>query len=594
VIRTRSVASLQLALNSWFNLECAPEFNFCHQVMLTVPSLPITSQFVAVGERHVFVRSAGRGPALLLLHQSPQNSRALIPWIERLAPHYAVFAPDTPGFGYSDPLPIAEPEIPDFAAALDKLLSALGIERALVYGVHTGAVTAMRLALDFPQRVAGLVCDGYARFDLEEREDLLAHYLPPFEPAWDGGHLTFMFQRIREQNFFFPWHDARKAARLGYPIPATLAVHSNLLDVLDAGDGYRAGYRAPFLYDDATAVARLKVPTQIVYRAEDVLAPHKDRLPDLPDKVKVDLVEGGPSALIGIADAFFLAHGKDASVVESVKCVANARATSRHVAANGIAFRAVSGAGQGTCIVIGEIGHPARVPVTRDRYARTLVLDLPGHGASRDWSADRFSVDDVTQAIFAAVNDSILGNCTIVVHGGSAAWGAALASTLNRSGTHLCICDPVFCSAEQRDAFVAKLPSLVPTAEGGYLLSAWNWVRAYAIFSPWETTQLFGMDANKPLNVMAPAPRRVHAQVVEMLRAGPSFAGLWKSALSADLLALLKVTRLANVSIEVISKADSVDSADLALASMSANLAKVLDLNVSQSELTQTVWKSAP
>ncbi len=561
--------------------------------MLTVPSLPITSQFVAVGERHVFVRSAGRGPALLLLHQSPQNSRALIPWIERLAPHYAVFVPDTPGFGHSDPLPIVEPEIPDFAAALDKLLSALGIERALVYGVHTGAVTAMRLALDFPQRVAGLLCDGYARFDLEEREDLLAHYLPPFEPTWDGGHLTFMFQRMREQNFFFPWHDARKAARLSYPIPATAAVHSNLMDVLDAGDGYRAGYRAPFLYDDATAAARLTVSTQILYRAEDVLAPHKDRLPDLPNKVKVDLVEGGPSALIGVADAFFLAHGKGASGVESVKCVANARALSRHVATSGIAFRTVSGAGQGTCIVIGEIGHPARVPVTKDEYARTLVLDLPGHGASRDWAADRCDVDDVTQAMFAAVNDSILGNCTIVVHGGSAAWGAALANTLNRTGTHragthLRICDPVFCSAEQRDAFVAKLPSLVPTPEGGYLLGAWNWARTYAIFSPWETTQLFGLDANKPLNVMAPAARRVHAQVVEMLRAGPCFAALWKSALSADLLALLRVARLAKVTIEVMSSSDS------AVASMTANLAKALDLSVIKAELTQTVWKSAP
>ena len=63
----------------------------------------IISQFVQLGERKVFLRAAGQGPTLLLLHQSPQNSRALIPWIERLSANYAVFAPDTPGFGYSDP-----------------------------------------------------------------------------------------------------------------------------------------------------------------------------------------------------------------------------------------------------------------------------------------------------------------------------------------------------------------------------------------------------------------------------------------------------------------------------------------------------------
>ena len=232
----------------------------------------IREQFVQVHERHVFVRYAGRGPALLLLHQSPQNSRALIPWIERLAQSYAVFAPDTPGFGFSDPLPLAQPTIPDYAAALDALLEKMGIDRVLVYGVHTGAVTALRFALDYPNRVAALVCDGYARFDAAERQSLLGDYLPPFEPKWDGSHLLWLFARFREQNLFFPWNTPTQAARLAYPLPSTDKLHSDVMDVLDAGDGYRVGYRAPFLYDDPTAAARLTVPSMIFYRAEDVHA----------------------------------------------------------------------------------------------------------------------------------------------------------------------------------------------------------------------------------------------------------------------------------------------------------------------------------
>ena len=95
----------------------------------------IISQFVQVGERKVFIRAAGQGPTLLLLHQSPQNSRALIPWIERLSADYAVFAPDTPGFGFSDPLPLLAPEIPDYAAALAALnsLTHLGPVEALLF-----------------------------------------------------------------------------------------------------------------------------------------------------------------------------------------------------------------------------------------------------------------------------------------------------------------------------------------------------------------------------------------------------------------------------------------------------------------------------
>jgi pimeloyl-ACP methyl ester carboxylesterase len=544
----------------------------------------ISSQFVAAGERNVFLRYAGSGPALLLLHQSPQNSRALVPWIERLAVNYAVFAPDTPGFGYSDPLPLAEPEIPDFAAALEKLLDALGIERVLVYGVHTGAVTAMRLALDFPDRVAGLVCDGYARFDREEREDLLANYLPPFEPSWDGGHLTFMFQRMREQNFFFPWHDHRKAARLAYPVPAVAAVHSNLMDVLDAGDGYRAGYRAPFLYDDATAATRLKVPAQILYRAEDVLAPHIDRLPGLPVHVIAEFVEGGPAALVAKADEFISQHRSRAVECDASAAISKSPSLSRAISANGLGFRVVAGNGQGTRIEIASIGHPARVSVTRDCKKRNIAIDLPGHGASRDWSAENCGVEPVVSAMFEAVTAEIAGDCEIVAHGGSCAFAAALAGKLGSRCVQLVLHDPIICSATQRHAFLSGLPALVPSAEGGYLLAAWNWARTYSIFSAWETVKFAGNDVSKPVETMAPAPRRVHAQVVEMLRAGPCFAALWKSALNADLLTMLKAI---TIPLEIVTEADSEAAARTAL------LAQELSMSPSATVGTEVIWRKA-
>ena len=129
-------------------------------VPVTPSTVKVHAQFVQVGERRVFVRHAGCGPALVVLHQSPQSSASMQPWFERFAATHAVFAPDTPGFGRSDPLPRAQPTIPDFAQALGELLQALGLQRVPLYGVHSGAAIAARLALDQPQRVAALVCDG--------------------------------------------------------------------------------------------------------------------------------------------------------------------------------------------------------------------------------------------------------------------------------------------------------------------------------------------------------------------------------------------------------------------------------------------------
>ena len=85
--------------------------------------MKIRRQFVRLGQRHAHFRVAGSGPALLLLHQSPQNSRMWLAMIERFADRYTVIAPDTPGFGYSDALETAQPSIAEptarsFAATL--------------------------------------------------------------------------------------------------------------------------------------------------------------------------------------------------------------------------------------------------------------------------------------------------------------------------------------------------------------------------------------------------------------------------------------------------------------------------------------------
>ena len=51
------------------------------------------------------LRRAGSGQPLLMLHPSPMSSAFLVPVIDLAREHFAVFAPDTPGYGGTDPLP---------------------------------------------------------------------------------------------------------------------------------------------------------------------------------------------------------------------------------------------------------------------------------------------------------------------------------------------------------------------------------------------------------------------------------------------------------------------------------------------------------
>jgi pimeloyl-ACP methyl ester carboxylesterase len=499
-----------------------------------------SSQFIDVAGRRVFVRFAGSGPAVLLLHQSPQNSRALTPWIERLSAHYSVFAPDTPGFGFSDPLPLAQPTIPDFAAALGALLDALGIERVIVYGVHTGAVTALRFALDFPERVAGMICDGYARFNAEERQLLLNGYLPPFEPQWDGGHLLWLWARLREQNLFFPWNTATKSARMAYPAPPTERLAGDVMDILDAGDGYRAGYRAPFLYDDQTAASRLTVEGRILYRVEDVLATHLPRLLALPANVTAEIVNGGPPALIEKTDAFIAARAADASRLDANAAATRAASKKRRVVASGqgnlSALIAANGGDLSTAVVevhLGDIGTPARIPVDVAHGTPIIAPELPGHGASQGWSVDASNPANVARSVVALLQSLGVKRYTVSAEGGATAIALALVDNVDHTTANapacegIRLCNPLSLNATEREQFLSQLPDLAPHPTGAHMIAAWNWARMKVLFWPWQPQNIAA--ARK---IDAPAPVRLHAEVVEILRAGALFVPLWRAVLA--------------------------------------------------------------
>src|SRR5690606_14285730 len=89
------------------NITCPDEFGF----------MTITRHFVTVGKRRIHYRKAGSGPPLLMVHQSPRSSAEYEPLMTKWAQHFTCIAPDTPGFGQSDPLP-GDPDINDFSTAL--------------------------------------------------------------------------------------------------------------------------------------------------------------------------------------------------------------------------------------------------------------------------------------------------------------------------------------------------------------------------------------------------------------------------------------------------------------------------------------------
>jgi pimeloyl-ACP methyl ester carboxylesterase len=98
------------------------------------------------------------GPPIVLIHGATSNMETMrLPLGNMLAEKHRVILIDRPGFGWSTRDDLSNPSPAMQARMIDEALGKLGIDRAIVV-VHSlaGALGAL-MALDYPQRVAGLV-----------------------------------------------------------------------------------------------------------------------------------------------------------------------------------------------------------------------------------------------------------------------------------------------------------------------------------------------------------------------------------------------------------------------------------------------------
>ena len=499
----------------------------------------IQRHFVSVDGRQVHYRIAGTGPVLLLIHQSPQNSRMWLAAQQRFSDRYTVIAPDTPGFGYSDPLPGNPMTIAEFGAATLAFADAIGLQRFAVSGMHTGGLIATWLAWANPQRVAALVVDGYAAFTPQESALYGDAYLPPFVPQWDGSHLRWLWARMREQKYFFPWYDGRAEAAMCIAPHTTAGTRDAVMDVLDVGDAYRAGYAAAFRHNDHHWVGELAMPSWLVFRHGDPLLAHMPRLRDLPAHVVVVEEPDGIEAMYANMDRWLgQALASEPAFVESAPAPANAAGWQRRIVATGAGDMAVwEHAGSGPLRLV--LHAPGSCPLSPAQLAADagawLVPDLPGHGASSESDCELAAAVMVAALLAAVEAHDARQPLLIQAHGAAAGYVPALVEALGARVQEVLLDSPWLLEADEQALLLQSLPATGIDRAGGYLCDAWQWERERHLLWPWLPP---GAAARR--RVDAPAPAQVHANVVELLRLGPRLHTLLRDATAPGLAARLR------------------------------------------------------
>jgi pimeloyl-ACP methyl ester carboxylesterase len=122
---------------------------------------PISARDAKIDNVQLHYLTAGKGPAVILLHGYAETSRMWRPLIPLLAEKFTVIAPDLPGIGDSS-IPDDKIDMITSAIRIHALVRSLGIEKARVIGHDIGLMVAYAYATQFPAETEKLaVMDAF-------------------------------------------------------------------------------------------------------------------------------------------------------------------------------------------------------------------------------------------------------------------------------------------------------------------------------------------------------------------------------------------------------------------------------------------------
>jgi haloalkane dehalogenase len=430
------------------------------------------------GKRRVHYRKAGKGPPLLMVHQSPRSSAEYEPLMRQWAAHFTCIAPDTPGFGQSDPLANPAPEIEDFADAMIEFCDAVGLKQIAGYGFHSGGIILVTALKRHMARFKTLAIGGYAVWNDEERLKIGPPYIPPNPPKPYGEHLTWLWNRVLEQSWYFPWFDPDDETRMPGAHADPSRVHQIILEMLDAGDFYRLGYGAVLRGPrDIPPPDAATPPVLITAYTGDPLKGHLGRLGDMPAGWEAYGVETPQEHW----DAS-LAHFQSTGICDAIEPKADENQGFITVSTDHfsglIHWQGKRGSGR---LLVHAPGREAELL----NHPDAIRIDLPGHGLSTDWPGEPPTDWPAWQAVLDAV--------------------AAQFSTS----------ETVFEPLQQGDSD-QLFPDLSPDRFGNYLTTAWSIVRAAHIYAPWY---MASKDHGIPIDKAALAPDKLAREHRALIRA---------------------------------------------------------------------------
>lgn len=223
---------------------------------------PINRSYAATPRGQIHLWECGAGAPLVLLAPAPRSARVfrgLLPLLHG----YRGLAIDTRGFGESDP-PSARMAMSDYAEDVVNVLDALAIQRAHVFGLHTGNKIAAAMAAGWPDRIVRLVLAGRTHSIVA---DQAARNVAVRASMNSGAGVESRSDELQRWALALTKVSqvlARMLAAHEVEEGSILALRDEVMDEMASGSGIESVYAANFAFDLAESLTRVKAPTLVI------------------------------------------------------------------------------------------------------------------------------------------------------------------------------------------------------------------------------------------------------------------------------------------------------------------------------------------
>ncbi|MCL7466281.1 alpha/beta hydrolase [Phaeovulum sp. NW3] len=491
----------------------------------STPQSELRKGFVTVDGKALHYTVTGSGPAVVLLHASPCSSRVMLPLQQEWADDFTCIAFDLPGFGLSEPLDCMPLKTEDLADAIAGGMRALGLQKAALYGRHTGAGVAVEVAHHHPELVTMVLADGFPIFATPYSEERLAEYLPPITPSWEGGHLTWTWYRYREQHLFWPWDRPDAAHRADADMPDPDFLHRGTVELLQAADTYAETYASAFRHAGLKMIGAVRPPVCYGNRPGDS---QFKTIKLYPDTAWVHVFPRDPKAAAQEELAILRQHPAPAAPALPLASLQTGRGYLQTAA--GPMHLRICGTGA-PLIFLPDLpgGIDLHLPEIEALAADHTVYALdPAGNAHSDLPANQsISLSLWVDQLIEAMDVLGLDRAAFQATGTSAALALALQEEAPGRVTDVNLISPPLLD-NPVDAAERYAPDISPTEDGSHLLRLWHHLRDQELWFPCFDKRPETIRRTEPRL----SPDWLHQQAICLLQQPHLYRSIWQEVLA--------------------------------------------------------------